>query len=75
MPNEMCVMDRTGDTKTLWNPDNADEVEAAEATFKKLKAKGYLAYSVSKDGEKNEALAAFDKSLGKIILSPPVRGG
>lgn len=73
--NELLVMDHTGDTKTIWNPDNEDEVEAARSTFKKLRKKGYLAYKVKKGGESGEAIDEFDPSLGKIILSPPMAGG
>jgi hypothetical protein len=72
---EMCVIDRTGDTKIIWDAKNEDEVEAARATFKKLKAKGYLAYSVSKDGSKGEVLREFDPNAEKIILSPAMQGG
>jgi hypothetical protein len=72
---ELCVLDRTGDTRTIFDPDNPDEVEAARETFHKLKKKGYIAYSVKKDGEKGEVLTEFDPRAGKIILAPPLRGG
>lgn len=72
---ELIVMDYTGDTKTIWDTDNEDEVEAARSIFKKLRKKGYLAYKVKKDGVAGEAISEFDPSLGKIILSPPMAGG
>lgn len=72
---EMCIIDRTGDTKVIWDAKNEDEVEAARATFKSLKKKGYLAYSVSKDGSKGEVLHDFDPKAEKIILSPAMQGG
>lgn len=75
MQGEMCVLDATGDTKLIWNPDNPDEVENARRTFKDLRAKGYLAYSVKKSGDKGEVITEFDASLEKIILAPGVRGG
>ena len=75
MQNELCIMDATGDTKVLFDPNNRDEVEAAEATFNKLKKKGYIAYSVDKGGEKGEIMTAFDAKAGKIILTPPMVGG
>jgi hypothetical protein len=71
----MCVMDRTGDTRTIFDPDNPDEVEAARETFKKLTKKGYLAYRVKGSGDKGEAMTEFDPTAGKIILTPPLRGG
>lgn len=75
MPNELCVLDATGDSKQIWDPDNPAEVEAARTTFNSLKAKGYIAYSVDKGGEKGEIMNSFDPLCGKIILSPPMRGG
>lgn len=73
--SELRVMDRTGDTKTIWDKDNATEVEVARETFAKLKKKGYLAYRVKKDGEKGEVIKEFDPDAEKIILAPPMAGG
>lgn len=72
---ELCAIDQTGDTKTIWDKNNPDEVEAAKATFDRLKGKGYLAYKVSKDGSKGEVIRDFDPDAEKIILSPPMQGG
>lgn len=75
MNNTLSAMDMTGDTKTIWDPRNQDEVDAAEVTFKSLKKKGYLIYSVGKDGKKNEAITSFDPTAEKMIAVPPVTGG
>lgn len=75
MPREMCVMDRTGDTKTIWDSDKPDEVEVARETFKKLTKKGYVAYAVDKDGNKGKVVKDFDPDAEKLILSPPLAGG
>ncbi len=72
---ELCVLDHTGDTKLIWNPNNTDEVEAAKATFDRLRSKGYLAYQVGPDGSKADVITEFDPNAEKIILAPPVRGG
>ena len=72
---EMAIMDRTGDTKVMWDMSNKDEVKVAEDTFNKLKKKNYLAYSVKKNGEKDEVIHKFDPKAEKIIMSPPVVGG
>jgi hypothetical protein len=69
------VMDRTGDTKMQWSPDNPDEVQVAKNTFDKLKKKGYLAYTVRNDGEKGEVIREFDKTAGRIIMAPQLVGG
>lgn len=71
----LSVMDRTGDTKLIWNSGNADEAAAARKTFTDLKAKGFVAYSVKKKGARGKALAAFDPDAEKIIMSPPMAGG
>lgn len=75
MSGELCVMDQTGDTKTIWDKSNPDEVEVARATFQKLKKKGYVAYSVKKDGEKGAVVSEFDPDAEKLIMSPPLAGG
>ena len=71
----MCVMDVTGDSKSMWDPNNPDEVDQARGTFNDLKQKGYTAYRVRDDGKKAEVMAAFDPQAGKVILSPAMAGG
>lgn len=73
--HEIAVMGTDGDTKTIWDPDNEDEVEVAKSTFKKFKDKGYLIYKVDKKGEKGEQLRIFDPDAAKMICVPPVVGG
>lgn len=75
MIGEMAVMDRTGDTKTVWDSDNAAEVEIARETFEKFKKKGYAAFSVTKKGDKDEQIHKFDPEAEKIIFVPPIVGG
>lgn len=73
--HELCVMDRTGDTKTIWDPAKPDEVEAARAQFDALKKKGYIAYAVDEKGEKGRVISKFDPEAGKVIMSPAMAGG
>jgi hypothetical protein len=75
MVNELQVMDRTGDSKTIWDPDKADEVAAARETYNKLKAKGYGAFRVDKKGEAGTRLDEFDPQAGAIIMIPRFAGG
>lgn len=72
---ELAVMDHTGDTKTIWDSDNKDEVEVARETFDKLKKKGYLIYHVKKNGEAGEQMLKFDPDAEKMIAVPKVIGG
>lgn len=73
---EMAILDRTGDTKIIWDRNNADEVANARRTFNDLKAKGYLAFKVTdKDGNKGDQIREFDPAVERMILTPPMRGG
>jgi hypothetical protein len=74
--HSLRVMDpQAGDIKTTWDPDNDDEVDAAEAQFDKMKAKGFAAYRVGKDGEQTTIMRTFDPDARAIIMAPPVAGG
>jgi hypothetical protein len=72
---EMAILDRTGHSRQIWDPRNPDEVEAARATFNKLKGKGYIAYKVKPDGSEGEIMTTFDPQAEKMIMAPPVVGG
>ena len=70
------VMGVEGDTKTVWDPTNEDEVENAEATFDRLKEKGYIAYRVvDEGGTKGEVMTKFNPDAGRMIMAPPLQGG
>ena len=64
-----------GDTKIIFDPDNKDEVEVAKEQFKSLLKRGFTAYTVGKDHEKDEKVTKFDKREGKYILVPKIAGG
>lgn len=72
---ELAALDESGDTKTVWDADNAAEVEVAKATFEAFKKKGYAIYSVKRGGEKGEVMHKFDPDAEKMIAVPPVAGG
>lgn len=72
---ELSVLDRTGDTKIMWDSAQDAEVDAARATFDDLKKKGYLAYSVNKKGDKGEVMKKFDPDAERIIMAPAMVGG
>lgn len=71
----LMVMSHEGDTRTIWNPENQDEVDAAKATFERLKDKRYLAYAVDDDGNAGRVIRDFDPRAGKIIMRPQIVGG
>lgn len=74
-PREMHVLDHTGDTKIIWDPDKPEEVEAARETFNRLKKKNYLAYTVNRSGDKGTVVREFDPQAEKMILAPQTVGG
>ena len=71
------ITDETGDTRIMWDPAVADEVDTAKAAFDKGKKKGMLAYSVDPDsgGRTGEVIREFDETRGKIIMVRQTRGG
>lgn len=71
----LMVLDRTGDTKTTWDPENETEVSNAREQFTKWKAQGFAVFSVKKDGTPGGALSKFNPDLDKMIATPPIAGG
>ena len=72
---ELCIMDQSGDTRTIWDTENDTEVEVAREQFNMLKRKGYMIYRVNKKGDKGEQMLNFDPEAGKMIAVPKVVGG
>lgn len=72
---ELLVLDVSGDTKIIWDPDKPEEVENARETFNRLRKKGYAAYSVNRKGDKGEVIREFDPEAEKLILAPATVGG
>lgn len=73
--HELAVMNRTGDTKTIWSPDNPVEVEVARDAFNKLRSKGYSIFKVNKEGGAGKRMDTFDPQAGKLIAVPAIVGG
>jgi len=76
MKSEMAIVDGTGDTKLIWDAENADEVENAKETFDRLKKKGYMAFEVTgKDGEKGKVMKTFNPKAERVIMAPALEAG
>jgi hypothetical protein len=73
--SELRILNGSGDTKIIWNSDKQAEVDVAERTFDELKKKGYSAFSVKKNGDKDKLITKFEADAEKIILIPPMSGG
>lgn len=75
--SELRILDPlAGDTRLIWNKDDADEVANAKRTFDELVGKkGRLAYKVKDKGEQGEQISEFDPDAEKIIIAPRMKGG
>ncbi len=72
---ELSILDKSGDTKTIWDPDIAAEVEVARAAFNTLVNKGYSIFKVNKEGNKGVKMHEFDPDAGKLIAVPRIVAG
>ena len=73
---EMSTLDRTGDTRVMWDAGNDEETKVARKTFEDLTGKGYLAYKAEgKRGIQGEQIRKFDPQAERIILVRPNQGG
>lgn len=73
--HEIAVLDRSGETKTIWDSSNADEVAAARKQFEDLKKKGFSIFRVNKQSEKGSRMHEFDSDAEKMIAVAPIAGG
>jgi hypothetical protein len=64
-----------GDYKVTWDPENEDEVKAAQKSFDDLRKKGMACYSVTKKGAKGRVLTKFDPDAEAMIMAPALVGG
>jgi len=73
--HELCELNHSGDTKTLWNPDNATEVGIAETAFNEFIRKGFSIFRVDAEGGKGARMTKFDADAAKMIAVPRIVGG
>lgn len=71
----MKVMDGSGDQHIMWDSQRPAEVDAARASFKALRDKGYNAYAVQNGERVGIPIREFDPNAEKIIMAPAMRGG
>lgn len=72
----MSTLDRSGDTRIMWDKGNKTEVENARRTFRDLLKDGYMAYrAVGKKGAQEEVIREFDADAERIILVRQLVGG
>jgi metallophosphoesterase superfamily enzyme len=71
----IVVLDSSGDTKHIWDRSSTVEVEEARGLFDRMQAKGMVAWSVTRKGDKDQRITEFDPQAEKIIFSPALVGG
>lgn len=72
----LSILDRTGDTKIMWDRNNPDDVATARRTFDEMvTGKRFRAFSVTASGGTGTMVSAFDPNAEKLILAAPLVGG
>ena len=72
---EYRILDKTGDTKVIFDKKVPEEVEAAKAQFDALIEKGFKAFTVKKNGEPGKQVKIFDAKAERYIFVPALVGG
>jgi hypothetical protein len=68
------VMDRTGDTRHQFDPNDELEVAESRKRFKELTDAGYTAAKRTGDGT-SELLRQFDPTARETLFFPRLKGG
>jgi len=71
----MKILCDKGDERVVWDKENGTEAKQAKKKFLDLVKKGYKAYSVGADGQKNRRIQEFDVDAEEIIMIPPTAKG
>jgi hypothetical protein len=72
---EFRVLDKTGDTKVIFDKNSEEEVEIARESFSSLLKKGFNAFLVKKDGTPGKSVKTFNPEAEMYIFIPPMVGG
>lgn len=68
------VMDRTGDSRHFFNPDDARELAMAERRFYELTDGGFIAAVRTGPGQVSQ-MRSFDPNAGETVFFPRLVGG
>lgn len=69
------IMDRYGDSRHFFETDDRQSMYQAEARFKELTRKGFIAVAPGKSGEPGHLLSGFDAQAEETLFIPPLQGG
>ena len=68
------VMDHTGDSRHLFNPNDANELAKAEQRFRELSDRGFTAAVRNGSGEVSR-IRSFDPKARETLFFPRLVGG
>ena len=68
------VVDRSGDTRHQFDPDDADAVAEAERRFVELTEAGFIAAKRTGNGT-SELIRQFDPAVRETVFIPRLIGG
>jgi hypothetical protein len=69
------IMDRTGDSRHEFDPDDAAAVTRAETRFRDLSLRGFRAVELGKHGEPGNLLMEFNREAERVLFVPQLQGG
>ena len=69
------TVDKAAKGATASDKSKAADVEAARIVFDTLRAKGYLAFRVSRNGAKGKQMKEFDPNAERMVMVPQMQGG
>lgn len=69
------ILCEKGDDRIVWDKENGREAKEAKAKFNEFVKRGYKAYSVDVNGNKNRKITEFDVDAEEILMIPPTAKG
>jgi hypothetical protein len=69
------IMDRTGDSRHEFDPDDVSALARAETHFRDLTSRGFRAVALGKHGEPGKLLTEFNREADEVLFIPQLQGG
>jgi hypothetical protein len=71
----LIVMDRSGDTRHEFDPNDPRALASADRQFRELTGKGFRAVALNRNGQPGRLTTVFDPAVDQILFIPQLRGG
>ena len=69
------ILCEKGDERIVWDKEDGKEGKQAKAKFEEFMKKGYKAYSVDRNGNKNRRIEEFDVDAEEVLMIPETAKG